>query len=157
MATTRPKLPDTVHAVLKAALAAARPEDRTPGPWHLGGAVRPVFPVRGQLSLAMQLAEHVANPGPETQRVSAILSAVKQYLDGKTDGKALRGLVEVRSSGAEAVARNAAGAAATLARGKPDLVHTGVQAAAAKAVVLVGPGGSRHAPARGHRRRDLAL
>jgi hypothetical protein len=140
MAARREKFPDTIHTILKSALAAAAPEDRPPvASLHLGAQVRPVCPAVGQVAIAMELAERFAT-GAERKRVTAVLAAVRRYLDGKDVGKGLRALSEVKSEGAEAIARNAAGAAATLARGKPDLVHTGAQAAAARAVVLAGPG-----------------
>lgn len=137
------KLPATVHTIFKSALSAASEDDRPPQPWHLGGAVRPVCPARRQVELAIELAELFEDrlAPAEVRPFEQVLAAVRAYLAGKNDGRNLRALSErVKGTSALAIAGNAAGAAATLARGKPDLVHTGAQAAAAKAVTLMGPG-----------------
>lgn len=144
MAAAREKFPPTTHTILKSALGAARPEDRPTPPWHLGGAARPVCPARGQIAIALALADRFADQVPPASRrqFDQVLAAVRSYLAGKDRGAHLRALSELdaRKTPALGIACNAAGAAATLARGKADLVHTGVQAAAAKAVSLTKPG-----------------
>jgi len=140
---TREKLPDSVHTILKSALAASRPEDRPLGPWHTGGP-RPVCPVRTQIGLAHALARRFTPSLAPTHRhaFENTLAAVEAWMDGKADASALRSLADQKPGKdvVYALAMNVAGAAATLARGKPDLVSSAVQAAAAKAVGLTPDG-----------------
>ncbi len=148
MASPRGTFPDTVHTILKTALGAAEPEDRTAPPWHLGGP-RPVCPAREQIGLALTFARlfehrvHSAN----RRAFESTLAAVDRYLEGNDDGRSLRALADQKSGKdlAYGIACNAAGSSATLARGKPDLVNSGAQAAAAKAVALAPPGPRRTA------------
>ena len=137
-------LPNTVHTILKSALKAARPEDWPEPPWHVGGAVRPVCPARGQITLALALAERLASTAPaaEQRQLGQLLAAVRQYLSGKVTADALRSLgarTPVPKS-ALGIAFNALGGCVTLARGKADLVNSSTQAAAAKAVALTAAG-----------------
>jgi len=134
------KLPNTVHTILKSALKAARDEDRPDPPWHLDAQVRPVCPARGQIALAVTLAELCAPTATvaERKQLNQILAVVRKYLSGKAASNALKSLSAPKPIPATALgmAYNAVGACITLDRGKADLVSSATQAAAAKAVKL---------------------
>ncbi|NTX37099.1 hypothetical protein HUA74_25325 [Myxococcus sp. CA051A] len=137
------------HIILKAALQAARPEDRPDGPWALGGP-RPVCPAAGQVELglwfsslvaphladrfeeavARRVLDHVrdflAKPSRLTPQESLSLGHQKQLTSHA--GRAYHRLIadsrsEPKESEALAVARRTAGAAAALCRGKDTYVH----------------------------------
>lgn len=133
-------LPNTVHTILKSALKAARPEDRTDPPWHLGAFVRPVCPARGQISMTITLTERSLGTASsaEQRQVNQLLALVRKYLAGKAKPEALRAVTmpKTASTSALGMAYNAVGASLCLARGKADLVSSATQAAAAKAVKL---------------------
>ena len=134
------KLPNTVHTILKSALKAARDEDRTDPPWHLDGLVRPVCPARGQIQLTVTLAELTlpTAPASDQRQAKQLLAAVRKYLAGKASHDQLKSVVVPKPAPTSAlgISYNALTASLTLARGKPSLVKSAAQAAAAKAVKL---------------------
>src|SRR5262245_28145331 len=135
-----------LHGILKGALDAAHPAEHPPGPHH-GGGPRPVCPALGQVEITLWCAGLVADRVPKQERpaVQAVVKAVSQYLadrttvpddewaahahGGRMRGKeadtylALDAVVkdERGDSVALSIARRSAGAAAVLARKKPDV------------------------------------
>jgi hypothetical protein len=140
-----------VHAILLKALNTAAAEERPTPPFHAGGPM-PKLPGAGAFRVAIACGEHVAKLVPEAQRdeYDRVLAAARRAPDvvravdaQPTDReplyeywRTLEKAAKSRPKDALAVraARRAAGAALSLAMGKPDMVGQNALLAAERAV-----------------------
>jgi hypothetical protein len=157
-------VPENCHSILKKGLLAAAETEWPPQPYHLGG-LRPVCPALGQVRISIWCAEVPAPSVPSAEQATyvALLEQARAYVgaplkvpmaewadyahgvglksdEGKTYNAfatASTPLSKRESPGLLAI-RNACGGAATLARGKPDLVFSSAQAAFGKVVKFLG-------------------
>lgn len=126
------------HPILKGAIEKARDEEKPSEPIHLGKGPQPVCPSLAAAALTVWMAEHalgVSHPADE--------AAARDVLALVADGAAtyatlLKASTDQRTdSAAMGVARRAAGAAATLKKGKHDVVWVHAKGAAGRVVALL--------------------
>jgi hypothetical protein len=126
-----------VHPILAKALEAAEQVLRPLPPYHAGGPT-PKLKAQASLRIAIWAAESVGHlrAGAEAHDAEHAITLARAALDTKGNLEALKkaSASKARDSRALGAARRAAGGAASLCKGKPDMVWNNAALAAERAV-----------------------